>query len=638
MENSEELNAADQKIEQADPIESIIKNQNDEFSLDLSNKEIYEMRSILDQIKTGKLPFLTYLDISRNKLMDINLQGIKTLLTLKVSKNCLQTANLDLQELQFLDLSSNSLENIPKLSEMNKLEVVFLQKNKIIKFEHGMLQMLISNLDISENLIEVPTESYNNFIDGFKKFILLEELNIEKNEFNNSYPNYETKIEVMCQQLKLLNHNKVDRALLEEQRENREAEPKIYQRKNEGEYPTLKLMTECIEGARKYPPSCQAKLEYFAKATQNLAKFATKAYIDQEFSDETSIKDFFEQVDLLHSSQPKFRTEICVALARLSSLNVIGDYSMEQLTKFMKSSSLIAAEILPILSRVIVKGLTIVEELKDIPENILERFCKMSNELDISNILTPLIPKFASFIVDQEEISNRKKLQMSLGIIAAGIKGRKEFVSLLFGKNIKQDPEGEQNFLGNLRKFFKKPILSKVEFSQEIYDEQQQYQYVLQIIEYCSKHNQESAHLCCRQFCNDLICSLVETINEYKNLNSMSQDKLISQYSLVVCEIFSAELNAFAGIFYTNIDEDIQAILKHSKSKVIGKILSLVSLAFIDPKVLTAICKLALAVFQAPVILNDAEVLLCFHINIVVNEGLHFQDEQYSSSPRIFRW
>ncbi len=598
-------------------IMKLLAEQKDLFTLDLSRQQLDDMRLITEDIRAGRRNYVSTLDLSQNQLTELNLVGVPTLLTLRAPKNCLKKVNLALSALQVLDLSNNSLEEIPRLYDMLKLDELYLGRNLISKFDPMMIPPTITILDMSDNQISLAVEDYEGFIKGFKRFVYLEQLLIDKNEFNMKFTNYTTRIAQQCPTLKSINKNAVIKSeelfiKSEDTTDKKQAKESLANEPT----PTLKMMFDCVETARKYPPSCQLQINTLMHYTEVLRR-TDERKVEQDCSDMTMQRNLFESLDMLHSSQPKYRKYICIVLARLATITRIGDGAMMQLTKFIRSSRALSEEIQPIISEHIVKKLNEIDDPKDFPLEILDRFCRASKELDISTTLMPLVPKFATFAIQREKLSNPTMLRLMMGIIAAAVKGKRECVSMLVpSQSVAEQAESkrgdsEQGFLIALRGMFQKPNMQAVEYSEALMFELEQYQYVLEIIEYCSRHSRDAAALLYSRFHVEFLNALESSFQDYDALSNDKQEKANNKQTIRICEVFAAEINAFSGILNTSAVKDIEKVLRNSKRDIIRRILGIVTQARVDPKVLAATCRFALGLFKTEAVLKNNAVSFC---------------------------
>jgi len=601
-----------EEISEDSRIRALLNSQTDQFKLDLSGQSLYDIKLIMEEFRSGKRPYISEIDLSTNQLMQLTLEGIPTLLTLRVPKNCLKGVALNIPSLQILDLTSNSLDSVPKLYELVKLDQLFLGKNQITKFDPNMLPSSLTILDVSDNLITMNHEEYIRFVQGFKRFIHLEQLIIDKNEFNLVFPSYVARLTAQCKRLVTINRNPVLREegamRLDDLDSNQQQDFK-----SDKDIPKLDGLLKCIENARKFPPSCQTEINNLMQYTELLLNVKSDKKLEQGFGDITMQRDFFEQLEMLHSSQPKYRKQICIILARLFSVRGIGEGSMHQLIRFMKSSSELCAEILPVISDHILRKLTMYEELHEMPIETLELLSKMAKEVDLSSCLSILFDRFVEYVIKTDLSSNFNLSRIVMSLVAASVKTRRELAAKLVKKeNPAQTSKGkireEKTFVRSLRALLLRPNIHAADASEKVRAEFDTYRSVLEIVEYCSKHSRDAASQLCSKFHSEFLSCLETSLGDYQSLKNDKQDLTNLRQEILVSEIFASEIFSFSGLLNTNNGEDISAIYKHPKKEVLRKIIGLVTQGRLDPKVLTAICRLALSLFKAEQVLKNAAV------------------------------
>lgn len=164
--------------------------------LDLSNNNLTSLTPL------GQLPFLMYLDASRNLLTEIldfkapfyltyvnysynkitemrDLSDFWSIVCLDLSRNGIKKIS-GLETLKYmrdLNLAQNNIECIENLNKLN-IQSLYLQKNKINKFEMGVLQTLrrLINIDVSYNQLDT--------LKLFRDISNLQEINMMANQIS----------------------------------------------------------------------------------------------------------------------------------------------------------------------------------------------------------------------------------------------------------------------------------------------------------------------------------------------------------------------------------------------------------------------------------------------------------------------
>eukprot|EP00826_Nyctotherus_ovalis_P009993 TRINITY_DN12652_c0_g1_i2.p1 TRINITY_DN12652_c0_g1~~TRINITY_DN12652_c0_g1_i2.p1 ORF type:complete len:414 (-),score=110.09 TRINITY_DN12652_c0_g1_i2:45-1286(-) len=383
-------------------VRALLSTSTDSFTIDLTRKDLYDIKQVVEELNSPRRQFVSTLNIGDNHLMELSIVNVNALMVLRANKNCLRSVILDLPALQILDLTNNSLQAIPSLYKMTRLDQLYLAKNLITKFDADLLPHSISILDVSENMISLTTETYAVFIKSFKKFSFLEQLTIDKNEFTLQFSNYTIGIQNQCPRIKTINHIPI---IVEDMPKREVVDSTILTRFTE-ELPKFTELQECVENARRYPPSCQTQINKLMRYSEQLEHAPEDAKLDQNYLDGNLQRDFFEQIDLLHSNQPMYRNYICIILARLCYVKGMSEGAMAQLVNFIKSSKSHSEEIQPIISEYIIKKLVLIDDVMEMPIHTLDLLAKMAREVDISRPLSILLEKFVKHITEHKRSDN----------------------------------------------------------------------------------------------------------------------------------------------------------------------------------------------------------------------------------------
>ena len=597
-------------------IRILLDSNSDSFEMNLSNQNLYDIKLIDEELHTDARKYISSLNLSENHLMELKLSNIPTLLTLKANKNCLQSVILELKSLQVLDLTNNSLTAIPMLYKMTRLEQLYLAKNLISVFDAEMLPRNLVILDISDNLISVRNDEYPNFIRSFKKFLYLEQLSIDKNKFTLDYTNYSTNIAKQSLTLRIINHIELN---LEEISSKPDDLATITSKRVVENIPKFDSLCTSVENARKYPPSCQVEIDNLMHYSQLLERMPPDSKLDQGYMDINRKRDFFEQIDMLHSSQPTYRTDICVILAHFCFVKDLSDGAMLRLVKFIKSSKVLSNEIQPIISDYIVKKLSIIEDVNDMPIGILNLLSRMAREVDISKPLSLLIKRFANYVSENKGTENSDIYRLIISVIAASVKFGTENVVILIKliQSQQEDIEKESKkkadtrvhtFFTSLRKLISKPNSKLIEFNPDAKNSLDLYRYTLEIIMYCSLSNKDAASFFCKNLYSDFLSEIETSIADYETLKSETKENINIKYAVQVCETLALEIDTLSATLNAKSKELINKLLKDSKNYIITKALTFVTQSGIDPKILAAVCRLALMLFKNEEVLKNASV------------------------------
>ena len=616
----------DREESEDERVRKLLNANNDAFTIDLTKKELYDIKIVIEELRSPKRQFVSTLNLADNHLMELNIININTLITLRANKNCLRSVILDLPALQILDLTNNSLQTIPTLFKMTRLDQVYLRKNLITNFDAEMLPHSITVLDVSENLISLTNETYPNFIKSFKRFTYLTHLVIDKNEFTLQFSNYLASISSQCPRIKTINHIP---AVVESVPKRVVVDNTTMARFTEN-LPKFADLQECVESARRYPPSCQTQLNLLMKYSELLEHAPEDTKLDQNYLDTNLQRDFFEQVDLLHSNQPMYRTYICIILTRLCYVKGISEGAMAQLINFIKSSKSHNEEIQPIISDHIIKKLAEIDDVKEMPIHTLDLLAKMAREVDINRPLSILIEKFTKYITENKRTDDPRLYKLVMCIIACSVRNSKINIGTILRiinaeRAMEQKDEKKREKMRTLfsaiRRLFTKPKDRVSEYDREGSDEMYQYIHSLEFVMYCSRNNHEAATLFCKDFYSDYLSELETSLSGYERLKSEDQDGTNIEAAKLTCEIFALEIDSFSCVFNTKSKEAISSIFSHPKRDIIKKVFGLSIQARVDPKILAAICRLALQILSLEYVLNSNTVSL--HTNSLVSRTIH---------------
>jgi hypothetical protein len=383
------------------------------------------------------------------------------------------------------------------------------------------------------------------------------------------------------------------------------------------ELPKFTDLQECVESARRYPPSCQTQLNLLMRYSELLEHAPEDTKLDQNYLDTNLQRDFFEQIDLLHSNQPMYRSYICIILARLCYVKGISEGAMTQLVNFIKSSKSHSEEIQPIISEYIIKKLTVIDDVKEMPIHTLDLLAKMAREVDINRPLYILIEKFTKYITDNKRTDNAELYKLVMCIIACSVRNGKRNVGtilkiinaeMVIEQRDKKKKGKMKTLFAAIRRLLAKPKDKVSEYDKEGLDEMYQYMYTLEFVMYCSRNNIEAATLFCKEFYSDYLSELDTSLIGYEGLKSEDHEGTNVETTKLTCEVFALEIDSFSCVFNTKSKEAVTGIFSHPKRDIIKKVFGLTVQARVDPKILAAIGRLALRVLSLEYVLNNTNV------------------------------
>lgn len=139
------------------------------------------------------------IDVSRNMISSIDsLNQFRNLKILRASENYILEVNLTQPRLEELYLEDNQIRRFPLLTQLHKIRVVNLSKNRLEEFKAEFKAPScnsLQQLDISFNAIDFASDQdfFEQFIERIKKVKNLKVLWIQGNPF--SVPGQEKRLE-----------------------------------------------------------------------------------------------------------------------------------------------------------------------------------------------------------------------------------------------------------------------------------------------------------------------------------------------------------------------------------------------------------------------------------------------------------
>ncbi len=596
-------------------VKGILSSEREAFTLDLSRKQLLDADVLNDDFQSPSRKTLSHLSLAKNLLVRLNLRGCQTLTTLWASENCILQVRLDLPKLRFVDLSHNSLLGIPDFSRLGYLEEVLLSHNYIQDMDEKMLPCSLAVLDLRSNDITVDesvADFFGTFVQRFRKFPKLQKLNLEKNPFSIRHPNYLQAIADECTLLYSMDENKASDALVA--RSMRVGVP-------DGILPTLSKMVACLEQVRKSPMVCGEELNTLSnlvdEARKNPPAFAASCHRD-------SMESFFEELDILHSSQHKYRKEVYTILAKMVHITQVGSKAMEFLSMYMKSSKELALQVQSAMEESVIRDL--VRPNAKLQAYILHDLYLISKEQNISVLLKRTVRPFAHMLIHsfppsvgtqvsppKRSKAERDEAEMRmclLGILAAAFKNNQENVKTVMEKKfIMTEEEGPrirpEDFVETIKGYLSEKSLEGVELDPDSLKDDE-YESIINIIRWCSWLYIPAATLFYEKTYVIFIRYLKKSLDIYTDI--AKQEETGDEFSKRVCQRFATEIGCFAVII-DPIEVNVSSVVsKENCVSVIRDLVSLVGSVRIDPLVLAAVCDLAVSLFRSKEVIENDKV------------------------------
>lgn len=585
-----------------------LNSQKDPFTLNVSNKQLLDVKAINAEFESRAHQNLSHLILSKNLLVTLELYN-KTLVSLNASHNFLLKVVLSISSLHELNLEFNCLEQIPNLRTMKKLQVLKLSNNYITTLNEKALPKNLEDLNLSHNLLDIMLEVENapeNFCNKFGRFKSLKSLELYDNPFELKFPEYAILLRHYCP-VSIDIKNPASKATPD--RKN------TYTKIQDGVQPHLRTMIRRLELAKKYPSSCADEI--------NNVLGLIDAARDNPMTFENSLEganasEFFENLDIIHSGQHKFRKELYTILAKLIYLKQLREKATETLKGYMRSSQESQEMAEFVLERVIVRELQKYRG-EEFPIDVVSSLCAIAEVCTISGILKRIVRPFSSHLhmfKDQalnprKALNTAKNIDYILGILAAGFKDNMENVKLVMeiSKVHEEDSEEEDqivqpsDFVETIKHFLSQENLAEAPSSLG----SKRYDYLLQIITHCSTQLKEAGRLFFDMTFETFVGYLKISCVMYNDVQKdSSADK---ERAKTICRRFSSELVCCARMIDSPLIDIMKIIGDEFMLTSVRNILSILTRPSIDPFVLSALCELLLSLFKQNKV-NDNDKLM----------------------------
>ena len=594
-----------------------MSSQKDPFTLDVSGKQILDAKIINAEFENRSQQNLSHLIIANNFLVTLELYS-KTLLSLNASNNFLLKVVLSINSLQELNLSHNCLEQVPNLRTMKKLQILKLSYNYIVTLNEKALPKNLVDLDLSNNLLKIDMEidnAFENFCNKFGRFKSIKTIELNKNPFEQEFPEYATLLRHYCP-VSIEIKNSMTK--ISPERRNTIIKPQ------DGQQPQLKQMLEHLNRIKKSPATCADELNKL----QALVDAAKENIISFENSLEAiNPTEFFENLDIIHSGQHKYRKEIYVILAKLIYLRLLREKATEALSMYMRSSLESREMALTVLERVIVRELKKFTREK-FPMDVVLSLCAIAEVCNISSILKRILRSFSAYLnsLKSEETTQGVKIDSRiinclLGILAAGFKDNLENVKLVMEiSNIHEEDSDEdeqtvepEDFAGTIKYFLLQENLAEAPTSMG----SKKYDYILQIIIHCSAQFKKAGKLFFDMTFEIFVTYLKISYSLYNELQKETTPN--KEKAKAICKRFSSELVCCARMISSPLIDITKIVNDEYMLSSVRNILSILTRPSIDPFVLSALCELILSLFNQSKVKDNDKVNLSLIFSLCFN-------------------